>query len=195
MENEDNTEQTLGGESHMNSAPVEAAVDNAPQSGSQPTSQPEALSLQELNTFLGKDFKDKATALKAVKDTFSYVGKKIEDVAREISPDTKRLESELKQIKENMFYKDNPQLAEHRALLSKLNENPEVAVQMPEFKTIFEKAKGYDESQQLRTVLESNPRIQSSRDNLSQAREAMKAGNKELAETHAARAVLDLLDN
>ena len=63
MDNQDNlTDSTLPGATHVEASGGQAAV-------------ADTLSLAELNTLLGKDFKDKATALKAVKDTFSYIGR------------------------------------------------------------------------------------------------------------------------
>ncbi len=181
------TEEALGESSQLNDAPAESAVETVTTG-----SQPENLSLKEMNEFLGKDFKDKGSALKAIKDTFSYVGKKREDIVKEVSGDTSHLASELKQIKENLFYKENPELAEHRALISKLGDNPEVVAGSPEFQAIFSKAKGYDESQKLRTVLESNPRITASRDNISKAKDLLENPNtREQGENAIARAVLE----
>lgn len=189
MDDFNTSEDTLGGESQLNSAPVESTVNNE----SQPV---ENLTLSEMNQHLGKDFKDKDTALKALKDTFSYVGKKKEDILKEFQSlnNTDALAKEIKQIKENSFYKDNPNFAPYRELIGKLGENPEEAVQLPSFKAVFEKAQGYDESTQLKTVLQSSPRLQSSRDNLSKARDAMKAGNREQSEALATRAALEAFD-
>jgi hypothetical protein len=58
----DTTLNTLPDESQLNSAEVKSADGDA-------------IHLAKLNEFLGKDFKDVDTALKSVKDTFSYVGK------------------------------------------------------------------------------------------------------------------------
>ena len=66
---------------------------------------------------------------------------------------------------------------------------------MPEFKTIHEQASGYKKSQELRTVLTSNPRLQESKDSLSKAREAMASGNQDEAGLQAARAVLATLED
>lgn len=160
---ENTTLDLLPEEPHMSSAGNEGAV---------PLSTEPTLSLKELNEFLGKDFKDTATALKAVKDTFSYVGKRKEDIVKEVSSGTDNIASELKQLKENLFYKDNPDYAPYRALINKMGSNPEEVAQSPEFKAIFEKAKGFDDSQKLKTVLSSSPRLAASRDNISKARES-----------------------
>ena len=187
-DNEDNTTlDTLSDEqTNVGSADVEGAV-------SQPSASSAALTLEQLNTVLGKDYKDTETALKSVKDTFNYVGKKREDVLKDVVGNTETLTRELKEIKENMFYQNNPQFAEHRALISKLGSNPEEAVSTPEFKILFEKADGFNKLQSQKSVLVSNPRLASSKDNMTKATEARFNGDIDSMEKHATAAVLDLL--
>lgn len=184
-ENETITPDGQADGSQLNPPAPEAAVSNE---------SPENLSLSELNTLLGKDFKDKATALKSVKDTYSYVGKRKEDIAKEVGGGNEMLASELKQIKENMFFDKNPDYAPYRSLMTKMGSNPEEVAGSPEFKNIFEKAVGFDASQKLKSVLVSNPRLASSKDNLTKAREAQQSGNSELADNLVARAVLETLE-
>lgn len=184
-ENETITPDGQVDESQLNSAAPEAAVS---------TESPENLTLAELNTILGKDFKDKATALKSVKDTFSYVGKRKEDIAKEVGGSNETLASELRQIKENMFFDKNPDYVQYRDLMAKMGTNPEEVANSKEFKSIYEKAVGFDASQKLKSVLVSNPRLASSKDNLAKAREAQQSGNNDLAENLIARAVLDSIE-
>lgn len=167
MNPEDNNGTTLGGDAQLTPAPVTPSV--------QPEPSKDSLTLAEVNAFLGKDFKDKETALKAVKDTFSYVGKKKEDIERDIlaSQDITKLSTELSSIRKDMFFKDNPQYAEHRKLIEKLGSNPSEVVNSEEFKGIFTKAEGFDKTQKLKTVLESNPRLSSSSDSLKKASETL----------------------
>lgn len=140
---------------------------------------PAGLTLAELNQHLGKNFPTKETALKALSDTFSYVGKKKEDIEREVraglatETQTNELAAEISKMRTDMFYKDNPQFAEAnvRKFIESTGKSPTEVVNTPEFKAIFEKVAGYDESQKLRTVLETNPRLTSSRDALTKARE------------------------
>lgn len=185
MEEQENTTLDSQPEAQTN---VGAADDKG--AVSQPS---DTLSLGELNTLLGKDFKDKETAFKSLKDTQSFVGKRKEDIAREVSGDTATLSNELKAIREDLFYKDNPQFAEHRGLISKLGGNPGEAVNTPEFKALFDKADGFNKSQNLKSVLVSNSRLASSRDNLTKASEALQTGNQSEAEALATKAVLDLI--
>lgn len=174
-------------------AQPEAQTNVGAADGNGAVSQP-SLTLEEINTILGKDFKDKETALKSLKDTQSYVGKRKEDIAKEVGGDTAELSNQIKQMREDLFYKDNPQFAEHRALISKLGENPAEAVNTPEFKILFEKADGFTKSQNLKSVLVSNPRLASSKNNLDKATEALQTGNQSEAESLATKAVLDLLE-
>lgn len=184
-ENETITPDGQADGSQLNPAAPEAAVSNE---------STDSLSLAELKTIFGKDFKDKASALKSIEDTYSYVGKRKEDIAREVGGSNEILASELKQIKENMFFDKNPDYAPYRGLMSKMGGNPEEVANSPEFKNIFEKAVGFDANQNLKSVLVSNQRLASSKDNLTKAREAQQSGNSELADNLVARAVLETLE-
>lgn len=191
MNEENITSETLDESSQLNDASVEKAVETSSQV---PAS--DNLSLKEINDLLGKDYKDKETALKSIKDTVSYVGKKKEDIAREIlgNNQSESLQKEIKQIKENMFYKDNPDLENYRTLIQKLGDNPADVVNSPEFKSIYEKAKGFDESAKMKTVLQSSPRLASVRDNFAKAQEAMKSGNRDMAESLIAKTALETIE-
>lgn len=160
----------------------------------------DSMTLGELNTFLGKDFKSKDAALKAVKDTFSYVGKKKEDIEKEVlakvtnTAATDTLAKELEEMRRERFYDKNPQYADPavRKFIESTGKNPVDVVNMPEFKEIFTKVSGYDESQKLKTVLESNPRLASTKDAFSKARELQAQGaNKDQVEALVVRGVLE----
>lgn len=181
----------LVGEPQLSPSAGEPTVGNVATQPTSPAVNVGELSLKEINETLGQNFPDKETAKKALKDTFSYVGKKKEDIMKEVSGNMPELQKQIGEMKENLFYKDHPEYTAHRALISKLGSNPEVVVQMPEFKAIFEQADGYVKSQNLRTVLESNPRIASSRDKFAQAKTALEGGNREEAETLVTRGVLE----
>lgn len=182
----DNNVETLDESAQLTDASVETSVQDV---------SADTMSLTELNNYLGKDFKDKSTALKALKDTFSYVGKKKDDIIREVksSEDLTKVYKELSDLKKNAFYDKNPQFAEQRALIDKLGSNPEEVVNSNEFKGMFEKVKGYDENQKLKKVMETNPRLSSSRDALSRATESvLKSGTpSEEVENLVAGAIRD----
>jgi hypothetical protein len=186
----DITEESLPSASQLNAVDDNSAV---PATDSPQPESVESLSLKELKDILGKDFKDKTTAIKSIKDTYSFVGMRKEDIAKEfdVSKNIGELASQIKSLKEDAFYKDRPDLAPHRALIKKLGDNPEEVINMPEFKSLYEPAKESFESRKLKTVLQSNPRIQSSQDNLSKARASTSIDERE---SLVAKAVLETLE-
>lgn len=190
--------------SQLNTATPEGTVGTVPNGGIAPAA--EAMSLSELNAALGKNFKTRDSAIKSIKDTFSYVGKKVDDIKKEVvsevktSEATDKLAKELEEMRRERFYDKNPQYAEPsvRKLIESAGGNPADVVNREEFKTIFAKVSGFDESQKLRTVLESNPRLASSKDSLTKARELQSKGatqgqSRAEVERLAVSAVKDLL--
>lgn len=155
------------------------AVGTVPPNGGTPPAAPETMTLDELNKFLGKDFKSKDSALKSVKETFSFVGKRKEDIEAEVrlsiatNDKTDELSKQLQAMEDDRFYDKNPNLdsPEIRKFISTTGKRPQEVVAMPEFKAIFDKVTEYDKTQKLKTVLESNPRLSSSRDNLKKAQD------------------------
>jgi len=182
MENTDTTGTTLSGDAHMTPS------DLGPASGNP---SPETLTLEELNTLTGKQFPSKDSALKSIKDTFAAVVKKSDKIIEEVvsSEQISSISKELKSLRTDMFYKDNPEYAEYREIISKLGDDPSETVNSDAFKKIFEKAKGFEGIQNNRTVLESNPRIASVRDNFQKAKESLAGGKKAQAEELIAQAV------
>ena len=139
----------------------------------------EALTLADINKQLGKNFLTKESALKSLSDTFSYVGKKKEDIEKEVRATVQtddrisKLAQELEIERKERFYDRNPQYADQnvRKLIDSLGGTPSEVVNREEFKQVFEKVSSYDKSAKLKTVLESNPRLASSKDSLTKARE------------------------
>lgn len=195
MQEEDITFEALSGDAHMTPSDAPEAVEtvtNAPE-------QSEALTLSELNSALGKNFTSKDAAIKAYKDTFSFVGRRKEEIKNELKAEiqndskTDALARELEEMRKERFFDKNPDLAPYREAYEKVGGSPEEFFNSPAIKPIIEKAKGYDETQKLRTVLESNPRIASSKDNLTKAREMQRTqGHSEAVEKLAVDAVLDV---
>jgi len=192
MDQDYNTYETLDGENDVPSVNASSSVKETESAVSPDTV--ETLSLKELNEYLGKSFKDKDSALKSLKDTAAYVGRKKEDVEKAIDPE--RFISR-DQYETDMFYSKNPEYETSGmrtvidAMAKAEGKRPSDIVQADNFKAIFGKVRGYDENQSMKSVLETNPRLSSSRDKFSQAQEAMKAGNKNQAEELAVRAVMD----
>lgn len=155
-----------------------------------------SIPLSKLKETLGKDFSDPETALKSIKDTYSYVGKagqekaaleqKLKDTGNFVSKD---------QYETDMFYKDNPNLAASRDLIDSVAKAKGVsvreAVNDPSLKSTLEKVQGYEEVQKSKSVLQSNPRIAASTDKLSKARDLASAGKSDEAGYLAAAAVLE----
>jgi len=191
--------------SQLNPPDAAGTVGSVPVPVGTPAATVEALTLAEINASLGKQFPTKDAAIKAFKDTFSYVGKKKEDIEKEIrgtiqSDDRiSKLAQELEIERKERFYDRNPQYADPsvRTIIDKFGGNPAEVVNNDSFKAIFEKVSGYDKSVKLRTVLESNPRITASRDSLTKAREIRQQNNGNV--THevqklAVDAVMDAYD-
>lgn len=156
----------------------------------------EALTLEELNKSLGKNFTDKASAIKAFKDTFSYVGKLGQEVAQlKQKVNTPTDVVTRAELETELFYKDNPQYAEHRDLLEAIAMKNGIgardAVQHPSFAKVFEKAQGYDKSQAMKSVLESNPRLGSARTKMQEAADSKAKGDSLGAASAAVSAVLE----
>jgi hypothetical protein len=158
-----------------------------------------------LGQTLGKQFTSDEAALKAVKDTFSYVGKKIDSQhAGQAAAtfenngadnvDTSKFISK-EQYEQDMFYSKNPQLEEYKDILKGLATANGVSVSeaanLDSFKKMFEKTSAYDSSQKAKSVLETNPRLGHVTDKLSKAREFAAQGNSVAATDNAVAAVID----
>lgn len=198
MPEENTTSGEQAGVAHVTTSASTEAVGSVASTGSTA----DAISLSELNTLLGKTFPNKETALKSIVDTNSYVGRKKEDIEKEVlakvsnTEETNKLSKQIEDMRKDMFYKDNPQYAtpEIKAMIEGLGGNPSEVVSKPEFKGIFDKVKGYDEVQNQRTVLDSNPRLATSRDALTKATDSLSKGARlESVENDVANAVLALL--
>lgn len=188
MADSDNpTVETLADGAHVTPADGGAAVVS------------DALSLSELNQALGKDFKDTASALKAFKDTFSYVGMKKEDIEAEIrknsvsSPNADpALQSQVQQLSKELFYTQNPQYKEYRSLIDSMGGNPAEIVGTDVFKGVFEKVQAADEEAQKKSVLNSSPRLAQTKSHVDEAVKMANstAGNSDIAE-FLARGILE----
>lgn len=188
MNEENITDGALSGDAQLTASDATAAV------GNETSGDVASMTLSELNQHLNKNFPTKESALKSIADTFSYVGKKKEDIAKELQANDglSKVSGELEAIRKDMFYKDNPEYASYRNLIEKVGGNPAEVVNLPEFKDVFTKASGFDTTQKLKTVLDSNPRLASSRDALSRAQDLQKSGgSQDEVEALIGNAVLD----
>lgn len=135
------------------------------------------LTLAELNKTLGADFKDPSTALKSLKDTKDFVGKRKEDIANELraavipqnAPDA-ALKSDVQALRDDLFLAQNPQYKPHMELLKKINPNDlSEAAGDPLFKGLYEKAQVADEVTNNKSVVASNARLSQARSTTEQA--------------------------
>ena len=185
MDNQENiTPDTLptnvGGEGTVAdvTSPTESGADN--------------LSLKELNSILGKNFTDKASAQKAIKDTFNYVGKKSEINEEELK--AKGFVSRTEFEKE-LFYRDNPDHTKNQEILESLAKAKGIslreAAQSDSYKKLFDGATNYEKSQSLKSVLESNPRLASAMSRTTNVQELKSQGRNDEARAEAARAIVE----
>ena len=158
------------------------------------------MSLKEINEALGKNFTDKETALKSIKDTYSYTGKRKEDIISEYKKQAgdSELASKVSSL-ENMlrdanFYAENPQYKPYKDVISKFGGNPEEVIKDSVFQSTFKKASAYDETEKSKSVLHSNPRLGKITDKITEAKTAMASGDSAKAQDAAVLAVLNAFE-
>lgn len=122
------------------------------------------LSLEDLNSTLGKDFPTKEAALKSIKDTYSYVGKKVEapraDNSLEGIDPNKFISRE--EFEAETFFSKNQELEPYKKIINKLREPGQSlndVVNSDDFKNIYEKASAFEKMESSKSVLQSNPRL------------------------------------
>lgn len=147
------------------------------------TPQKDSVSLEELGDIMGTQYKDKETALKSVKDTKNFVGKAGQ--APKETPEVAKPEGDFiskSEFETEMFYKGNDEFTTNRELIDALalknSQTPQEVVVSESYKTIADKVKGYDESQNVKSVLETNPKLGQVRDKLGEAKDSMKESMK-----------------
>lgn len=164
MEKEENqTDDTQVSESQLNSETGDEAVSNA-----------DALTLSEINEITGKQYKDKSTALKSLKDMSSQAGKAadLEGKLKKAESEPSSTEDEIKALKEqiaqnqtDMFFAENPDHKSNRELLEALAVKHGVSVReaadLDSYKSLQESLKAGKEAQSKRTVADSNKRVSS----------------------------------
>jgi len=157
---------------------------------------------QVLNETLGKQFPDDATALKAVKDTFSWVGRKTSPEIISPTPEPKQEIDTSKFVDRetyvrDMFYERNPEYRTAQKLIdSYVKANGithQEAVNDEALKSVLDSVKGYNDIQSNKSVLESNPRLGAINDKVKKSREALQAGDDVVAQQEAVSAVMDLM--
>lgn len=105
-----------------------------------------------------------------------------------------------KEFEEVMFYKDNPDVAPFKTVISAVAKETgkplSEVVQLDEVKSLIEAKKANDTAEQNKSVLHSNPRLGVVQDKITQAQEALKgtAPNFEAASAAATAAVLEAFE-
>ena len=140
----------------------------------------DSISLADLNAKLGKEFKDVDSAIKSLKDTQSFVGKKIEK-AKEDPSVKEQLDNLASRLNESDFYRNNPQYdnKETRNLIKEIGGDPSEVVEKDVFKSIFEKTSAYDKSQESKSVLHNSSRLGQASTKMDDANSAMNKANDE----------------
>ena len=120
------------------------------------------LSLEDINKTLGKDFPSKEAALKSIKDTYSYVGKKKEKIAEEVKPSPDNFVTK-DQYEADVFFAQNSDLSDVRSIIEAKAKAEGVSVKeaakAEDITKVIEAVKSQSESQEAKNVLESNSRI------------------------------------
>lgn len=168
-----------GGAQLTPSDPLPNAGNPAPQTQAAPAV--ESMTLAELNELTGRTFKTKESALKSIRDTFSFATARLTDVENKVKAGTeaemRRLNDTLEAQNRDMFYLNNPLYAPHRKLIDSLGKNPAEVITTDLFKDTFAKLTEHEKTVKLKTVLESNPRLAASRDSMTKAAELKKTQN------------------
>ena len=154
-----------------------------------------SLSLEELNAKLGKNFPSKEAALKSIKDTFSFIGKKQEAKAPQIDTSQFASREDLESIREENFFSKNPDYEPYKDLINGLKKEGQTlsdVVNQDAFKGIYEKAKAGDEIAKAKSVLQSNPRIGMATNKMAEAKDLLNDGKSDEAGDKAVAAVLDV---
>jgi hypothetical protein len=150
MENEVNpTEVTQTDDSQLKSAVGDEAV-----------TQPEALTLSEINEITGMSYKSKEAALKSIKDMKSMAGKAADLSGK--TDDIASLKTEIESLKEREFLARNPQVETNLEVLKLMAKGAGVSLQeaaeLPQFKTLMESQAG-TQAVSKRTIASSNNRV------------------------------------
>lgn len=134
------------------------------------------LTLAEINELLGKQYPDKTTALKSLKDMSSFAGRAADQLGKQNDEAVSKLQKEIDAMKLDTFYARNPEHEANREILEALalknNVTVEEATELDAYK---EFAKGVKKEK--RTVVESNTRQQPSDDKKKAFEEAKKTGD------------------
>lgn len=161
----------------------------------------EALTLNQLNEFLGTTYQTKEKALEGLKETKNYVGK-----AGVVEKENKALKEALKnsngefitkdQYEQDLFYSRHADLEPYKDIINArakdLGVRPADAIETdPSLKSTLEKLRGFDKTENSKSVLMSNQKLGQVSDTMEKANEAMKTGDVRGASDNAVKAVIE----
>lgn len=134
-----------------------------------------SLTLAEINQLLGKQYKDKETALKSLKDMSSQAGKVSDLQGRKEEADT--LKERLEALELDNFFARNPEHESNREILEALALKYKTTVpKAVELDAYQEFAKRVEKKEKRTTVMDSKNRQQSSNDRQKALEDAKKTG-------------------
>lgn len=192
----------------ITSQPLPGAVANVPAAGgTEAVSEPGVVEAKDfLKQITGKDFPTNEAAIKSVQDTFKYVGEagqKLKTMETQLTeaqtaaagtPELAQTVAQLQaQITQNEFYNSNPKYntPEAKALISKFGSNPADVVKDDLFVKTFSALETTAAMDSSKSILHSNPRLGQAQDSMTQAAEALKAGNDAQAQSNAVAGVIE----
>lgn len=185
MPNDNNQSDAFAGENEFGS----------PDGGDNVADSKNNLSLEEINKITGRNYKDKDTALKALQSTYKMVGeagqvKKENETLKTAVEATAANTEQLKQIRTDLFYSNNPQYKPYRETIATMGGNPEEVIEKEAFKKIFTDLSEFEKTKNAKSVLESNPRIGQAKTRIDEAKDLSMRGKQAEAAAAATDAVL-----
>lgn len=168
--------------------------------------QAKGMTLDEINTMTGRNYKTLEDAQKGIKETYNYVGEAGKKTDAAVDPD-KFMTREEFQAKE--FFRDNPEHAKNKDLINELSKSqglpPDKVVETELYKSTAARLSVADKVEDTRSTITSNPRLGIVKDTAQKASDAMEAAEKARAsgdtigeaklrreaETNAVKAVAD----
>lgn len=158
------------------------------------------LTLEEINNLTGRNYKDIETARKGLTDTYKFIGKagKIEaekkQLQERVEEQDKILSTELSQLKQTLFYTQNPQYSPYKDIISSMGSDASKVVESEAFKKVFESLSAAEQAKKSKSVLETNPRIGEAKTKIDEAKTLVKNGRYSEASEAAVQAVIESMN-
>lgn len=131
--------------------------------GSNPSEDGSSLTLTEINQLLGKQYKDKTSALKSLKDMSSMAGKAA-DLGGRKEESTGALEERMKALELDAYFARNPDHEANREILEALALKNNTTIQKAADLEVYKELSKRASKPEKRTVVESKNRQQTTSD-------------------------------